>query len=94
MKRQNSACSVSLSIGGSQGMGRQNRKRQTDKKTMRRQNSLHCFTGTGEKKEKTKNRKAQKDNEKTKTVCSVSLTRVSQGLGKKRKRQKIGKNKK
>ena len=32
-------------------------------------------------KEKTKYGKRQKDNEKTKTVCSVSLARVSQGLG-------------
>ena len=68
-------------------------KKQTDKKTMRRQKQFAVFhlpvfhRDWGEK-GKDKKRKRQKDNEKTKTACSVSLTCVSQGLRKKGKDKK------
>ena len=54
MKRKKSACSVSLPIGGSKGLGTQNRKRQTDEKIKTQREDKYslqyftclCFTET------------------------------------------------
>ena len=54
IKREKSACSVSLPIGGSKGLGTQNRKRQTDEKIKTQREDKYslqyftclCFTGT------------------------------------------------